>query len=304
MATFGYWEVRQAERFRTGTKETAKELTKGASEIERTTQLNEQDALEEFAAMRGLLAMEGKTLKGASGEDIDVMSEAITGAKQTHNEKVQERLVNEAEEELHRRLEKYRDEFGKVGTEILSDPRRINAFREHVRAELKAMEDGRYQTDQEKFQRLIRGSIDPKYWRRYVYGGAEALIGFAGFKFALPKVLGWWYGTGVPVPISPGTPPAPGMPPSLEMNMQDTVWHSVKEWMKTSGGVANPTDAQVMELSKSVVTENGIGVAEWGISGSPMDTAMQQGHLLKFGKAKILYNAMVTAGKIAGHLIP
>ena len=46
-----------------------------------------------------------------------------------------------------------------------------------------------------------------------------------------------------------------------------------------------PTDGQIMEVSKAIAEANNIGVQEWGLSGSPMDTAMQQGHLLKLGQA-------------------
>ncbi len=303
IVTMGYWEVHQAERFRSETGKVAKELTEEAGRVEKTEHLNLEAALDEADWMRTVLREHWVSDQRPTAAQYEQVSESITKGKHAQNERLQERLVGEVEEELHRRLEKYRDEYGETGTAILSDPERINRLREHIRAELKTLEDGRVEGDVAQFRRIIRGSIDPTYWHRYIYGGAEAVVGAYSVQVALPRVLTWW-GT-PPAPTPTGMPgPTSGSPaPSTELNMKDTVWHTVKQWMH-GNGVAHPTDSQVMELSKEVVKENGIGVNEWGISGSPMDTAMQQGYLLKFNKARLAYNAAVAAGKIAGHLIP
>ena len=48
-------------------------------------------------------------------------------------------------------------------------------------------------------------------------------------------------------------------------------------------GVPDPTNQQIMEGAKIIAEDNGIGVKIWGINGTPLDTQMAQGYLLKFG---------------------
>jgi hypothetical protein len=55
-----------------------------------------------------------------------------------------------------------------------------------------------------------------------------------------------------------------------------------------------------MEVSKQVATDSGIGVKEWGIEGDPVDTNMQQGHLLTFTKAQVVLKAIALARTVAG----
>ena len=72
------------------------------------------------------------------------------------------------------------------------------------------------------------------------------------------------------------------------VNMKDTVWYSVKEWLRAHG-IINPTNQQVLELSKQVTQDNHLGVKIWEQIGNPMDTAMKQGYLLDFSGAKKLF---------------
>ena len=58
-------------------------------------------------------------------------------------------------------------------------------------------------------------------------------------------------------------------------------------------GVPNPTDSQVMDVSKVIAGDSGVGVGEWDMTGSPIDTNMKAGTLLHIGKAVALAARMV-----------
>ena len=55
-----------------------------------------------------------------------------------------------------------------------------------------------------------------------------------------------------------------------------------KEWLKQYGSMPNPSDSQIQLTDKILRRSNGIGVKIWNLFGSPLDTQMQQGHLLDF----------------------
>ncbi len=272
LATVGFWEVHQAERLRSSTKEVAKDVGARTEEIQKTTTLNLADALAEAEKIQFALEAAGKKKdKEKTAEDIERLSTIITKDKMEQNNRVIDETLKQAESELLRRLEKYRNEFGE---RIVTNDEAIAQAMNNLRVELQQLQDGQRETDVHEIQTVLR-NIDPKYWRRYVYGGVEAAVWAAGgylawTKLATEKAIA----TGVKViqPTLPG-----------DINMHNTIWQSAKELL-VNHGVVNPTDQEVLQLSNGFADINGIGVKEWSMFGNPMDTIMKQGYLLKVPK--------------------
>jgi len=301
LATFGFWEFHQAERFRSNKSEVSKQIKESADRIRKTENLSLEDALVEAKIMQ--MIAEGRGLNNPENKDYQKFSEIITGHKVEENNKRIEIIVANSTKELKDRLTKYRDEFGKV---IIKDPAVIAKFQEGLRESLLRLQNGRVESDTKRFNEIITNRLDPNYWRRYVYGALEMALMALGFNVVVGKIATskWWLGKKV-ADIAPdigGTPPNfINLPPEYvpdELAMKDTIWRSAREWLQ-GNGVPNPTNQEIMNVSKQVATDNGIGVKIWDIPGQPLDTNMQQGFLLKFGGASKILTAIKIARGIA-----
>jgi len=284
LATFGFWEVHRAEQFRSAKKKVGKELSKKSETVRRTENLSLEDAHDEALRIQANLALEGKPGgKGATSEDYERLSNAISREKHIENQIYVSYLVKNAESTLRERLKKYKNEFGKN----VLDETKIKEAMAELKGKLLSLENGALEADTKDFSKVIKDKLDPKYWRRYIYGGAEAALGFAGWSWLSGKAASWWYGGGEAAKAMGGAEAgkaASSVAEALpeEMPMDQHIWGTVKEYL-TQNGVPNPTDQQIMEGSKIIAHDNGIGVKIWGVDGAPLDTNMQQGYLLKFG---------------------
>lgn len=278
LATFGFWEVHRAEQFRSSKKKIGKELARKSEDIGRTKNLSLENAWDEALKIQANLALEGKPGgKEAKSDDYERLSNSISREKQAENQIYVAYLVKNAENTLRERLKKYKNELGK---NVLDEARVKEAMKE-LKNKLLSLENGALETDTKDFSKVIKDKLDPKYWRRYIYGGAEAALGFAGWYWLSGKAASWWYGGGEAAKAAGGAAGSAAELPQ-EIPMDQHIWGTVKEYL-TQNGVPNPTDQQIMEGSKIIAHDNGIGVKIWGIDGAPLDTGMQQGHLLKFG---------------------
>ena len=271
LCTVGVYEVIQGRRFGKGNKEVAKDVGARTEEIQKTTRLSYEDALVEAEKIQFALDSIGKkTDQEKTVEDIDRFSEAITKEKVEQNNRVIDETVRQAESELRRRLTKYRNEFGE---RVVTNDEAIAQTINNLRTELKNLQDGQRETDVREIKTVLR-SIDPKYWRRYVYGGVEAALWAAGGYLAWTKLA-------AEKVVVTGMKAGGQVVENVQMN--NTIWQSAKELL-VSHGVSNPTNQEALQLSKPFAELNGIGVKVWNLLGHPMDTMMQQGYLLKVPK--------------------
>ena len=277
LVTVGFWEVHQAERFRSATKGVAKDVGARAEEIQKTANLSLEDALAEADKIQFAIESAGsKSKQGKStAENIERLSEAITKEKVEQNNRVIDETVRQAESELRKRLERYRNEYGE---RVVVDNEAIAKTMNNLRTELQILQDGRRETDVREIRTALR-SLDLKYWRRYIYGGVEAALVIGGGYLAWTKLLAD-KACLVGAKIAESTP------------MHNTIWQTSEELLKTHG-ITNPTKGEIQTLSGAFSKLNSIGVKVWSILGSPMDTAMQQGHVLKIPQAtlKVLLHA-------------
>lgn len=317
LATVGFWEFHQAERFRSKTKESAKEITGDAKKIQQTEVLDLDAALEEASEMKRMSELQGKEKSiDVSKDDYEKYSNIITKEKKESNSVLISSIINQSTKNLEENLAKYKDAYG--DSAVTAD--KLDGFRTRLRGELETLQrgfifkeelDGKGELGKSKpskvreailanpdaFKKTIRESLDPKWWKRYVYGGAEmALWATAGAISTYNYLGGAKAAVGksaevVGVKISKDIAVEGGSSIIENMNMKDTIWNTSKEWLQQNG-IINPSNADIMNVSKQVAGDNGIGVGEWGVKGSPMDTNMQQGHILKFAGASKILNAV------------
>src|SRR3989344_2434543 len=300
-ATLGIWEFHQAERFRSNTKEVSKMISGEAEKIRRTEKLSLEDALGEAETMR--IALESGGNLDPRNEDYEKVSNLITQGKEAQNRAKIEEIVEGSKAELSERLKKYRDEWGE---KVVFDEKKMKDFESNLRDSLAELKDGRVAVDDKRFKEVIRSRLDPKYWRRYVYGGVEAVLDIALLtQVVVPAASKWWLGrkavqVGAEVGSRVGTHVAETATDSGNIPMKDTIWKSSKEWLMKHG-VNNPTNNEIMQVSKQIAGDNGVGVNIWNIAGNPLDSHMQQGFLLKFGGASKILNAIRLA-RLAAHI--
>ena len=275
-ATLGILEFWHAEKFRRGTKRTAGEVTAQSSMLDQTRDMDIDQAQEEANRIRQMV---GASLTGGPQSlttgnilNIQAASNQIDAEKAASNTRLMNRIVAQARGNVQERLAKYKNQFGQnvVGDE------RLAQFEERLRAELASSTIGRGIREPSvikreiNFKQAVRERLDKNYWSRYVYGTLD-LLAWGG----IAKLASGYLASGgmnlAPVPV-PGTETVP---------MHDTIWKTAGEWLQQQG-ISNPTNAQIMDISKQVAIDNGIGVKEWGIAGNPLDTVMQQDHALKF----------------------
>ncbi len=304
LATFGFWEFHQAERFRSNKKEVAGEIAEQAEKIRKTENLSLEDALEEAQIMR--MMAQGANVEKMEAADYERYSQIVSGHKIEENNKHIEATVAKASADLKKRLVKYRDEFGKV---VTNDEAVMANFESGLRTSLLEQQNGQKLSDAKEFNKVITERLDPKYWKRYVYGALETLLAAGGLQLAVNglSMPNWWLGkktVDTTMDVVGGGNPGPENTfigpqlPEGDESMHNTIWRTSKEWL-AKHGVPNPTDKEVMDLSKQVAVDNDIGVKEWGIAGNPLDTGMEQGHILKFGGAMKILTAIKIARGIA-----
>ncbi len=275
VATFGFWEFHQAEKFRAATRDIGKDVNAQARLIEEEEMLSKEEALKEAEEMR--TAFEGID-RDPSAQEYEMMSRGISGEKMVYNERAVENIIQDATKSLEERLEKrsllqgYRS--ADVGKKVLT-PEKIALLQERMRHQLNGMRNGQVRGDFKQYAQLMRRNLDPGWWKRYIYGGVEvALDGLALHLVTAPGAA-----EAVPAHAGTGTKLLPP-PAELVEPMHRTIWQTTAEFLKAHG-VANPTNAQIMEGSKLVAQGNHIGVNVWNIPGNPLDVHMRAAYLLK-----------------------
>jgi len=277
LLTLGFWEVHQAERFRSGTKKTAVEVAAQAELLDQTRDMDIEQAQDEANRIRAMAGGPQGMTKGG----IEAASNVIDAEKTASNARLMDRIVARARENIQERLAKYRDQFGRnvVGDEKLAQ------FEDRLRAELHSSTIGRGIREPSilkreiDFKRAVRERLDPLYWLRYVYGGLEFVAGTIGLKLLAGYLAS---GTAIPTPIpGSGGEMIPG-------GMDRHIWNTATEYIRQLGVSSDPSQLQILKAAKSLAIENNIGVPIWNLPGNPLDIHMIQGYPLKAAATKAL----------------
>jgi len=278
VATFGIWEFHQAEKFRAATRDIGKDVNAQSRIIEEESGLSKEEALKEAEEMRSAFE---KINREPTAQEYELMSQSISAEKIKFNERVIENIIQDATKSLEDRLEKrsllqgYRS--ADVGKKVLT-PEKIALLQERMRHQLNGMRNGQVRGDFKQYAQLMRRNLDPGWWKRYIYGGVE--VALDGLALHLVTAPGAAAAEAAPAHAIGGAPNVVPPPAELVDPMHQTIWRTTAEFLKAHG-IANPTNAQIMEGSKLVAQGNHIGVNVWNIPGNPLDTHMQAGYLLK-----------------------
>jgi len=292
--TFGYWEFHQAEKFRSGTNKVAKNIDRQTTEQEALVKeearpedkangieahrLGLGAALKEAGEIKNTFEISGNNNPDAS--QYEELSQQISNRKREENDLLIDGITERAINEIIKRLETssklqgYRTSH--EGKSVIT-PERLEIIKQKIKESLNRLRFKQEVDDIKTYKAMIRENLDPKWWTRYIYGGLETILGSIALKLILTQTpatapMGIGHTTGVG-PIDPGINDA---------YLKDTVWGEAKRFL-ASHGISNPSNAQILEASKTISSESGVIVPEWGIQGSVLHTKMQAGYLLKMG---------------------
>jgi len=101
----------------------------------------------------------------------------------------------------------------------------------------------------------LRGNLDEKWWRRYIWGAAEAALWGAGIAYlTMPtpeKVAAIAGGKG-------GTVTTEVTVKAFQQTLNQNVWHTLETMSKVP-----LNNSQLMDLSKQVLDANGMFEQQW-----------------------------------------
>lgn len=282
-ATFGLWEIKQAEVMRRGTKSTEETIKEMAEQIKEEEHLSMEEALSEAAEIRSVT--EGLLDEDVTAGDYEFVSQVITKEKREQNNKIEDEIIEHVAEELEDKLELdpiiqgYRSAHG--GEKVLTDENMV-ALKAELKAELKKLRNGQIRKDLVGYKELMRKNLDPKWWARYVYGPMEAVLMALGVKFVITKLAAEkTVGAGKAIA---GQATEHTAQEAMEVGLKDTVWGEAKRQL-VSHGVLNPSNAQIQQVATKIATDSAVNVPPWSLPGQVLHTQMQAGYPLKIANA-------------------
>lgn len=178
--SLGIWELHQAERFRTKTKEVANDTEALAGLIQQERNLLPEEAEKE--AWETVAELKKNNLDISAPEFYQINKD-ITERKRKENNDEIEYIIKSAVSNLAEKLAKYR---GESGQDILTRENQL-AFEADLRGELNKMRDGAARKDFINFAKLMRRNLDRDWWIRYTWTANEAIWGFSGINWLVMK---------------------------------------------------------------------------------------------------------------------
>ncbi len=258
--TFGLWELHQAERFRTKTKEVANNTEALASQIQRERNLSLEEAEKEAWEIVEELK---KNNLNISAPEFYQANRDITDRKRRENDEEIEYIIKSAKENLRAKLGigkgAFKEYRGWEGKDILTKEDEL-AFEADLRGELNKIRDGAMRKDFINFAKLIRRNLDQGWWGRYMWAFNEALMGFAGVGFLTMK----WEAIQAAKLLAAEKAVTGGGAATEQIVtqlMNENVWNTLKEMAAKNGINLNP--AELKELSQKVLDFNGMFEQEW-----------------------------------------
>lgn len=252
---FGIWEFHQAEKFRSKTREVAEDAKALATLIQEERDMSPEMA--EKAAWEIVDELKSKGLDISAPEFYQVASD-LSEKKRKENDEGIEYIIRSASNDLLDKLQKYR---GQAGQDVLTEENKI-AFQNDLRVELNKSRDGFLKQYTVDLAKIMRNNLDEDWWRRYIWGTAEAAIGFAGVKFLTVKAADWWAAVkmakAAEAGAGAGTEAAKGI---VSQAMDGSVWNTLDQVAKSNG--INLTPTELKSLGQRVLEFNGWYEPEW-----------------------------------------
>lgn len=295
--TLAWREVRPAETFRTGTKDVAKDLGSMSRLVESERDLSRDNAQEEANKIVAKLRAEG--IETAGDPRFMEISAEITEQRIARNNAKIDEIVLAQMDQLEQKLKGYKGDFGQ---DVLTEENK-NKIATEMRARLVAMRSGQAEADVKEMTGMLRGNLDSKWWRRYVYAGIDAVL----WGLVIKYVAGKFMATKAKEAFATKAVGA-GSKEVTQVVIKDTIWGEAKRQL-IGHGVANPTNTQIQQVALKFAQDSSVKVVAKGggllwpqtAAGVFKDVALGKGFIIKMaGGLKQI--ATIKAGMIAGAL--
>ena len=174
--------------------------------------------------------------------------------KDKENEEFIDRAIDHAIETIKEKLGTERSKAatykGEAGQDVLTEAN-IAAIRKDIRSELEKVRSGAAVSDLKNFKELLRGNLDEKWWRRYIWGAAEATLWGAG--------IGWLTMPGAEQVAAVGGAKSGAVTTKVfEQVLNKNVWHTLETMSKV-----HLSPQQLMDLSQKVLNANHMYESQW-----------------------------------------
>ena len=148
LMTFGFWDAHKAEKFRVGTKKTAKEVNQSAEDIQKQGNLSVEDAQAE--------ALEMGDTTGKKSAEIEKLSQEITDRKVKENDAKINEIIVGVITGLEEKLKKYK---GDRGENVLTEDAK-NKIAIDLQQRLNQMRTAYTDADAKEITKMLRESLD------------------------------------------------------------------------------------------------------------------------------------------------
>ncbi|MBI2482399.1 MAG: hypothetical protein HYV76_02455 [Candidatus Vogelbacteria bacterium] len=257
LSTFGFWEVHQAEGFRTKTSELAQDLSNQSASIRQESgRLSHDEAQHEAERMNSIL----KTLNEGdfiTADQYEATSQLVSSEKIQTNQAFEDRIVSQSLNEVQTKF------LGKTNFrgQLILTPERLIQIEDEIRGSIKSLRHSQMTRDLINHQQLFRKNLDQEWYKRYVAAGIEAAlasvaIGVVTYVGSV-KVGAWWGGRQVKTAIGQGAKhvikQAVGTSevPAISDSSNIPSGGKVKDWVSNflGGKRADPESLSLPELS-------------------------------------------------------
>lgn len=244
IATLGFWEYKEALKFRGGTKNVGENIADMANVIKTQHDLSAEDAMAEAIEIKKRMEAAGME---ATREIYEKLSNDITAEKVKENNAHIDKIIQAAVAQLMIKIRKYRGQAD--DKEVMLDQEKVHAMVSELYGELNKLRDGGVRRDLVNYTEVIRKNLDKRYWARYVYGLLETVLAGVGIGYIAEAVLPAAGAEGVG-----GATATAGAEKVGEVTINKSVWHTLDVIAKQHG--VHLTNQQLVNFSQEVVNNN------------------------------------------------
>ena len=201
----------------------------------------------------------------SSASEFLEASKDITLRKAKENEQEIEYIIKSAKEDLLEKLGVGKGVFkeykGEAGQRMLS-PEDEKKFEAALRLELNKLRIRQGAEDVGSFAKLMRQNLDKNWKWRYVWGTAEAALGFIGVKILTMKIES----VAMAKLLAAEKAAVSGAGSGAELFTQalnENVWHTLSEMAQNGPQHLNLDNSTLQELSQKVLDANKMYEPEW-----------------------------------------
>lgn len=195
--TLGGRDIKQFKNFWDALKKNSEDIVKDARKIQQEKMMDLDTAMEEALKMKLAAEKEGKFDFGElTSEELEKYSSAISEERRDANGRLITKIINQATENLERKLKENKDVWGDSVVSI----EKLDDFRKRLRQELEALQSGYVFREEienagelgrsrpsrvreailanpKQFGRTIKENLDPEYWKKLVFSIPKNFFG-------------------------------------------------------------------------------------------------------------------------------